>query len=280
MLGVRSRRVMMIVLVASAAASAACHRIATNPCPMPAWPTADARLVDLSHAYDRDTIYWPTETGFTYSQRAAGYTDQGYWYEAGSFCSPEHGGTHIDAPIHFAADRDTLDKVPVERLIGPAALIDVSKQAAADPDYQVRTEDFLAWEALHGPLPSGAIVLLRTGYGQFWPDRVRYMGTDERGEAAVAKLHFPGLSPEAASWLVSERSVHAIGLDTPSIDYGQSTTFLSHRTLFAQDIPAFENLARLDELPAACFWVVALPMKIRGGSGGPLRAVAIVPTPE
>ena len=121
----------------------------------------------------------------------------------------------------------------------------VSRKARADRDYRVTVEDFKAWEARHGDLPAGVIVLLNTGYHRFWPDRVKYMGTDERGPDAVAKLHFPGLHPNAASWLVSEREVGAVGLDTPSIDYGQSTHFESHQILFKAEIPAFENVANL-----------------------------------
>ncbi len=103
------------------------------------------------------------------------------------------------------------------------------------------------------------------------------MGTDERGPEAVAKLHFPGLDPEAAGWLVASRTIKSIGLDTPSIDFGQSTHFESHQALFAAEIPAFENLANLERLPESGFGIIALPMKIAGGSGGPLRIVAIVP---
>jgi len=124
---------------------------------------------------------------------------------------------------------------------------------------------------------SNAIVLLRTGYSRRWPDAAKYLGTAERGEAAVAKLHFPGLHPDAARWIVANRPVKAIGLDTASIDYGQSTAFESHRVLYERDIPAFENLTALDRLPARGAFVVALPMKIKGGSGAPLRAIAIVP---
>jgi kynurenine formamidase len=161
-------------------------------------------------------------------------------------------------------------------LIGAAVVVDVSRKAAANPDYQVGVGDLQRWERANRRLPPGTIVLLRTGFGKFWPDRKRYMGTDERGADAVAKLHFPGLSPDAARWLVRSRSIKAIGLDTPSIDYGQSQLFESHRILFEKNIPAFENLANLDRLPVKGFSVVALPMKIKGGTGGPLRIVAIV----
>ena len=123
------------------------------------------------------------------------------------------------------------------------------------------------------------IVLLRTGYAARWPDRLRYLGTEERGEAAVAKLHFPGLDPTAAQWLVQHRSIKAVGIDTPSIDYGQSTHFESHVMLFQHNVPALENVANLDRLPQVGFTVIALPMKIGGGSGGPVRIVAAVAGP-
>jgi kynurenine formamidase len=235
------------------------------------------RWVDLSYAFDSDTIFWPTEEGFVLERGSAGFTDAGYYYEAHRFRTAEHGGTHVDAPIHFGADGWTVDAIPLDRLVGEAVLVDVSSACAADRDYRVTVADLRAWEEAHGTLPPRAIVLLRTGFERFWPDRVRYMGTDERGSGAIPKLHFPGLHPDAAQWLVAERDVSAIGLDTPSIDYGQSTGFETHRILSAANVPAFENLTRLAELPARGFAVVALPMKIRGGTGGPLRIAAIVP---
>ncbi len=235
------------------------------------------RIVDLTHAYDASTVYWPTASGFELEIDFKGMTEGGWYYEANTFRTAEHGGTHLDAPIHFAADRHHADEIPLERLMGPAVVIDVSRRASADRDYQVSVADFEAWEERNGPLPDGVIVLLRTGFGRFWPDREAYMGTAERGPEAVASLHFPGLGPDAARWLVAEREIHAIGLDTPSIDYGQSKGFESHRILFERNIPAFENVANLSGLPERGFHVIALPMKIRGGSGGPLRIVAIVP---
>jgi len=233
--------------------------------------------VDLTHAFDTDTVYWPTAGGFELTVDAAGMTEKGYYYEANSFKAAEHGGTHLDAPIHFAEGRWTADVIPLDRLMGPAVMIDVSAKALKDRDYQVSVADFEAWEAQHGRLPDDIIVLLHTGYGKFWPNREKYMGTAERGPQAVAKLHFPGLHPEAAQWLVDRRAIHAIGLDTPSIDYGQSTLFESHRILFEKNIPAFENVANGDQLPPTGAFVLALPMKIKDGSGGPLRLVALVP---
>ncbi|WP_348674018.1 cyclase family protein [uncultured Abyssibacter sp.] len=238
---------------------------------------AEDEIVDLTHAYDEQTIYWPTASGFELHIDSRGMSDAGFYYEANSFETAEHGGTHLDAPVHFAKGRDSTDEIPLHRLVGDGVVIDVSEQAEADRDYEVTIADLKAWERAQGASLNGKIVLLRTGFARFWPDRERYMGTAERGAKAVAKLHFPGLSPAAAQWLVDEREIKSIGLDTPSIDFGQSVQFQTHRTLFEANIPAFENLANLDVLPASGFQVIALPMKIAGGSGGPLRAIAVIP---
>ncbi len=239
--------------------------------------TEEARVIDLSHPFDEQTIYWPTAEGFRLQVDAKGWTESGFYYEANSFCTAEHGGTHLDAPVHFAEGKRPVDEIPLEQLIGPGIVIDVRAACERDRDHLVTTGEFLAWEREHGRIPDGAIVLLHTGFGRFWPDRARYMGTDERGPAAVPKLHFPGLDPDAARWLVRERSIGAIGLDTPSIDHGPSTTFDAHQMLFQAQIPALENVASIELLPASGFTVIALPMKIRGGSGGPVRIAALVP---
>jgi kynurenine formamidase len=231
-------------------------------------------VVDLTHAFDADTIYWPTADGFRLEQVAHGVTEKGYFYAANQFCTAEHGGTHLDAPIHFFEGRHASDEIPVEQLMGQGVVIDVSAPSSEDRDYQVQVGDFEAWEEAHGRLPDGAIVLLRTGWAARWDDREAYLGTARTGPEAVAELHFPGLHPDAARWLARERSIKAIGLDTPSIDFGQSELFESHVALFEANIPAFENVAHLDRLPPDGFVVAALPMKIRGGSGGPLRIVA------
>ena len=234
------------------------------------------RWVDLTHAYDASTIYWPTDTaGFQLTELAYGPTPGGWFYSSYAFATAEHGGTHLDAPIHFAEGGLTADQIPLSGLIGPAAVVDVA--ARAEPDYLVTVADLEAWEAAHGTIPEGGIVLLRTGWGDRWGDRTAYLGTDRTGPEAVPELHFPGLDPAAARWLVENRSVAAVGIDTPSIDYGQSTDFQAHVALYSADIAGFENVANLDALPGSGAFVVALPMKIAGGSGGPLRIVAFVP---
>ncbi len=233
-------------------------------------------IVDLSYPFDSETVYWPTAEAFHLEKDFEGVTEKGFYYSAYKFSAAEHGGTHLDAPSHFAKGRLSVDEIPLAQLIRPGIVVDVTRQCENNPDYRVTTEDFIGWEKKNGKIPTGSIVMLRTGFGKFYPDRKRYLGTDERGAGAVAKLHFPGLHPEAARWLTANRSIKAIGLDTASIDYGQSSLFESHRILFDKNIPAFENVANLGRLPPKGFSVIALPMKIKGGSGGPLRIVAIL----
>jgi len=259
------------VLVGFVLALAACSR----PAEVPRFPTGT--LVDLSHDYSDQTVFWPTAESFTLEKVADGVTEQGYYYAANNFATSEHGGTHIDAPVHFAKGHWSVDQIPLDRLVGSAVVVDVTEKSAAQPDYRVTTDDFMAWERANGEIAAGTIVLIRTGYSKFWPDAAKYLGTAERGEAAVAKLHFPGLHQDAAKWLAENRKINAIGLDTASIDYGQSKVYDSHQILYSRDIPAFENLTNLDRLPAKGASIVALPMKIKGGSGAPLRAIAIVP---
>ena len=233
------------------------------------------RIVDLTYAFDEKSVYWPTAEQFKLETDFEGMTDKGYFYSAYRYSAAEHGGTHLDSPVHFAKGRQSVDELPLQQLMGAAIVIDVTAQCATNPDYLVSVADFENWERRNGRIPAGTIVLLRTGFGKFYPDRKKYLGTEERGAEAVAKLHFPGLDPAAARWITANRSINAIGLDTASIDYGQSTLFESHRTLFEKNIPAFENVANLDQLPAKGFSVIALPMKIKGGSGGPLRIIAV-----
>ncbi len=237
----------------------------------------EARWVDLTYPFNRHTIFWPTAEGFRLDTVAAGMTPAGYYYAAYNLHLAEHGGTHLDAPIHFAQGRNTTDQIPLSRLIGPAVVVDASAKASQNPDYLVSVSDLEAFEAAHGRIPDGAIVLFRTGWGSRWPDRVRYLGTDRTGPAAVPHLHFPGIDSSAARWIVAHRRVDAVGIDTPSIDFGQSTRFHTHRILYGANIPGFENVANLNLLPETGSYVVALPMKIEGGSGGPLRIVAVVP---
>lgn len=237
---------------------------------------AQAELVDLTWSYDEKTLYWPTSpSAFEIRELAYGPTPGGWFYSSYAVCTPEHGGTHLDAPIHFAEGRRTTDQIPLSQLIAPAVVIDVTAQAAADADYRLTAADVRAWEAQHGTIAPGTIVLLRTGWGKRWPDRKQYFGDDTPN--AVDNLHFPSYGEDAARLLVEERRVAVIGVDTASIDYGQSKDFIVHRVANGANVPGLENIANLERVPVRGAWVIALPMKIARGSGGPVRIVAAVP---
>lgn len=240
-------------------------------------PFSRGKWIDLTHDFSEETIYWPTAQGFKLEPEFRGITPRKYFYAANRYRASEHGGTHLDAPVHFAEGRKPVDQLSIDQLSGAAVVVDVSAKVEKDVDYQISIADLKAWEDKHGRIPAQSIVLLCTGFAKHWPDPVKYLGTAEKGPEAVPKLHFPGLHRDAAAWLVSERSIKAVGLDTASIDHGQSTLFESHRALFEKDVPVFENVAGLNQLPPIGAYVMALPMKIKDGSGAPLRIVAWVP---
>lgn len=234
------------------------------------------KIIDLSHPFDEKTIYWPTAETFQSEVDFEGETPKGYFYAAKRFCSAEHGGTHLDAPFHFYKKGETVEKITLKNLMGQAIVIDISKKALKNPDYLISVEDIQNWENQNGVIKKDQIILLKTGYGKFWPDRKKYLGTDERGQEAVKKLHFPSISPEASDWLIKNRKIKAIGIDTASIDYGQSKLFESHRILAKAGVAIFENVMNLDQLPIQDFNIIALPMKISGGTGAPVRIIALV----
>jgi len=234
-----------------------------------------AKFVDLTHTLDQSTIYWPTESGFKFHYEHYGMTPGGYFYASGYFDSPEHGGTHMDAPLHFNRNGESVDKVPLTHVIGPAAVIDFSSRAARDPDATLSVDDIHKYEAAYGRIPPGAIVVARSGWGRFWPDRKQYMGTDKPGD--VAGLRFPGFSPEAVGFLLKHRNVVAIAIDTASMDPGVSKDFPVHRLWLGANRPGFENLANADRLPPSGATLFCAPMKIGGGTGAPARIFALLP---
>jgi len=236
----------------------------------------ESTWIDLSHDFSDETIYWVTAEPFKRSTVAEGMTPQGFYYSAYNYSAAEHGGTHIDAPIHFAEGQKKVDELSLDQLTGPAVKIDVSTKAQANRDYLITVDDITNWEKANGEISAGTIVLLQTGFGKYWPDKNQYLGTDQKGPEAVKDLHFPGLDAKAAAWLVN-RKIKAVGIDTASIDYGQSTTFESHVELMTNNVPAFENVADMSRIPATGFHIFAFPMKIKGGSGAPLRIAAAVP---
>lgn len=238
---------------------------------------SSARLLDLSYTYDDDTIYWPTSpSGFVLTELARGKTAEGYFYSSYSFCTPEHGGTHLDAPVHFSETGRTPAEIPVRQLVAPGIVIDMSEQASENPDALLGLDTVREWEKRNGPVPGGAIVVLRTGWGERWSKGARaYLGDDTPGDAS--HLHFPGYGEEAARYLVEERQVGGLGIDTASVDYGQSKNFIVHQIAASRNVFNLENVARADALPETGFWLVALPIQSGKGSGGPVRIVALLP---
>lgn len=232
-------------------------------------------VIDLTYPFDERTVYWPGNRSFDWERQHWGMTPQGYWYASGRFAASEHGGTHMDAPIHFAAEGKTIDEIPPRQLIGPAVVIDVRHRVRDNPDYTVQLDDLQDWEVRYGPVPEGAVVLALTGWGVRWPDPRRYLGSVRPDDPAT--FHFPGYSAEVIEFLIRHRQIHGIGIDTASIDPGQSTLFPVHRMLSEANLYGLENVAHLDRLPPRGAVVVALPMKIRGGTGAPVRILALVP---
>jgi kynurenine formamidase len=235
----------------------------------------EKKLVDMTYPFSAETLHWPTAKPFRLETVNEGRTPQGYWYSSYNYGGSEHVGTHLDAPFHFAEGKWTTEKIPLTQTIGPGVIIDVQRQAEADRDYLLRVEDLLAWEKRYGRMPKGAILLMHSGWGKYWGDRKRYFGTEAPGD--TDNLHFPGVSKQAAEFLVKQRGVKAVGLDTPSIDHGPSRDFVAHQIFGAANVPIFENVAALDRLPPKGATIFALPMKIKGGSGAPLRIFAILP---
>ena len=234
------------------------------------------RLLDMTYTFNEDTIYWPNSPqGFELESQFYGVTDAGFFYSSNLFSAPEHGGTHIDAPIHFSANKWTTDQIPVEKLVAPAVVIDISDKAAANPDYRLTVEDLQNWEKKHGEIPKGAIAMLYTGWGKYYPDRLKYLGDDTPGR--TTDLHFPSYAQESAAYLVHKRGVSVLGIDTASIDYGKSTHFMAHVLVNEANVPGLENVAHLDQLPPTGAWVIIAPMKIGKGSGGPARVIGLIP---
>jgi kynurenine formamidase len=234
----------------------------------------ESKVVDLTQTFDQDTIYWPNAQSFHWERESWGKSPAGYWYTAGRYSASEHGGTHLDSPIHFGEGRETVDQLPLSKLIGPAIVIDITSACSSNPDYLLTLADVTAWEKQNGLIQAASIVLVRTGWDKYWPDKKKYLGSDVPGD--ITNLHFPGISREAAE-LFRDRKVDGTGIDTASIDYGASKDFIVHQTLNGAGIYGLENLYKLDQLPAKGATIMSFPMKIKGGTGAPTRVVAVLP---
>jgi kynurenine formamidase len=246
----------------------------TTACVRHQHPFSHGEWIDLTHNYNEDAIYWPTAESYRFDTVFEGMTEKGYYYSSFKFSAEEHGGTHMDAPRHFSEGKKSIHEIKLSQMMGPAVVIDVSEKVLADRNYLVTTGDFQDWESKNGRIPDQAMIMLNTGSAKYWPDREKYMGTAERGPEAVPKLQFPGLHPEAATWIAENRNINLVGLDTPSIDHGPSVYFEAHRNLFEHEILVVENVTNLDLMPPSGAWIIALPMKIEHGSGAPVRILA------
>jgi kynurenine formamidase len=234
-----------------------------------------SKVIDLTYQFDENTIYWPTAKGFEWKKDAWGISAGGYWYASASFCTSEHGGTHLDSPLHFGEGKLSTAEIPVSRLIGPADVIDITAACAGNRDYRLTVSDILAWEERHGRMAEGDIAVVRTGWGKFWPDRKKYLGSDKPGD--ISSLTFPGIGEDAARLLAKERKISGIGIDTASLDYGRSKDFIAHQIFDGANVFGLENIAHLERVPETGATLIALPVKIKNGTGGPVRIVAILP---
>jgi kynurenine formamidase len=236
------------------------------------------KLLDMTYPFDESSIYWPTAKSFKLDKVSWGISDGGWWYASNEFAASEHGGTHADAPIHFAQNGRTIGQIPLAEWIGPAVKVDVGEKCAQNRDYLLSAEDIRNWEKGYGKIPDGAWVIMSTGIGtRYYPDRMKVLGTEKTGAEALAELSFPGFSPQAVEFLVKDRNIRGIAIDTPSIDYGKSKDFKVHQILFAADKLALENIANLDKLPARGATLYVIPMLIKEGTGAPARVFAILP---
>lgn len=236
---------------------------------------AKGQLVDLTYPFDEQTLYWPHNKPFQWEKTSWGPNENGYWYASANFSASEHGGTHLDAPIHFSRDGLSVDQIPPSHLMGEAIVLDIREKAASNSDYTLQLTDIVDWESQHGRIPSNSIVLLLTGWGRYWPHAAQYFGSPTPSDAH--SLHFPSFSNVSVEFLVRERQIAGIGVDTASIDSGQAQNFPVHRILAGSNCFALENVANLEQLPVTGTWLIALPMKIKGGTGAPVRILGMIP---
>ncbi|KAL1485022.1 hypothetical protein MTO96_032211 [Rhipicephalus appendiculatus] len=223
-----------------------------------------AVTVDLTQNFTNETVYW--QPGYSFHLDIATYPGPpgDEWRQLDNISEATHGGTHIDAPLHFARDGWSVAEIPIERLMYlPIVKLDVRPKTKTNPEYIITLSDIRNWEKRYGRVPDGCLFLFETGQCRFWPNRTTYMGLDENGDR-----HFPSLDPEAASFLASERRPYGFGLDGPSLDHYPNVTV--HQIVAASSLYATENLAcSISRVPATGATGIVLPMKIPGASGAP-----------
>lgn len=240
--------------------------------------SAEIRLVDLTHMHGPSTIYWPGNPKYNFTIMFRNITDQGYWYEANSFATAEHGGTHLDSPSHFAKGAWHTAQIPMENLYGPGVVIDVKSKTKNNPDYRVTLQDLMDWERKYGRIPRKSVVVMNSGWSYFYPNKTRVFNSTTPDDPST--FHFPGWHEDAVTWQLNNRHINVLGVDTPSTDYGQSTTFPVHVILGKANIPGMENVAFLDRIPVNGTMIYAAVIKLYDGSGGPIRVFATITEKE
>jgi kynurenine formamidase len=242
---------------------------------MAAMASGRLKIVDLTYDLNASAPYWPehlTETPFK-AKVAATYGANGLF--ARDLELPEHFGTHIDAPAHFKPGGWDVSQIPLPRLIAPAIVIDVTRAAGTSDEYRVSVEDVKAWENNHGALPHGGIALFRTGWARHWPSQEAFMKQDAEG-----RLHFPCLTIEAGHYLMAHMKPVGVGIDSPGIDLGADHKYPLHHLTLDTGTYLLENVARLESVPATGAILIVSPMKLTGGSGSPVRILALFSAPE
>ena len=222
------------------------------------------KVIDLSHAVDEKIPIWPGGVPFS-RQLLADWDKDGY--RMFKLCLGENVGTHVDAPAHFIKGAPFIDDI--KKLLFKGVMIDISKKVEKNPDYALSREDIEKWEKKYGKIPVGSFVIVRTDWWKRWQDPKKYVNMKH------GVMHFPGISPEAARILV-ERKVAGVGIDTLSLDPGNSKTFDAHKILLGAGIFGVENLTNLDKLPPKGFEVFVGVVKIKDGTQAPARVIAVV----
>jgi len=249
---------------------AAAAGFAATAVPAPAAETRSfSKVVDLTHTMSPDFPTFLGKPGIEMEREFEFKKDRFnlFWWHI-----IEHAGTHLDAPIHFSESGLSAEKLAVEQLVVPLAVINVVYQAEQDADYLLSREDLAKWEAKYGRLPAGCCVAMHSGWGELVAaDPARFEGRDVNGT-----MHFPGFAPEAAAWLLKERQVAGIAVDTMSLDHGPSRTFRTHQLWLPSGRWGLENVANLDKVPEAGATLVVGAAKVKDSTGGLARVMALV----
>ncbi|KAL5014258.1 hypothetical protein ScPMuIL_008528 [Solemya velum] len=232
----------------------------------------EMKIVDMSHDLSMLTPFWAGNPEFNFTILKRNNTAGGFWYESNAFQTAEHGGTHLDSPSHFYQGSWRTQDIPIKNLFGPGVVINVTDKVLTNPDYRVKTSDLTHWEANYGRIPRNAVVIMNSGWQYKFPNKNSVFNTSDAEDPST--YHFPGWHEKAVQWLVDNRKVNIIGVDTPSTDYGQSKLFPVHVILGRHQISGLENVANLDNVPTHGAIIYAPVVKLYDGSGGPARVFA------